>query len=325
MASLDTFNTALPSGLSTNREEIVLDAMLHGAMQAPYKTSLPKIGSQNKNPRVGMDDYAAPDDSGHIEGEKTNDGGDQFTGVGDYIGQAQRWVQKGSITDEQEAHNNAFGADLEGTKTKLLKQLLRNVEHTLVGDQDKVTDVKGVTAGVTEGLGHITDPTNTNFAAAYRTKTDSVFTGALSTLDDEALDALIASIYREGGEYENLTLLAWPLLRSAIVKNTTRTAGTASKVDYNVDGVGTIPYNVEMIDTAYGKMNMINSNPSTGTEGFGLGYIYDPKYLHLHTIWGERATTYENDGDGTPVACDFYASQTCQGANRLGKILPVSA
>lgn len=320
MADLDTFNKSAPSGLSSNREELVLDAMLHTATTAPYKGSLPTISSQNKTPRVFMDDLAAVSAAGHVEGVDTDAGGDQYTNVGDYLGQAQRWVQTGSVTDEQEAMDSAVGADLEGTKQKLLKQVLRNVEHTLVGDQGKTADAKGTTGGVTEGIGSFTDPTNTEFAAAYRTKTDSVYTGALASLDDAALDTLIASIYAEGGEYENLTLLAWPKLRSAIVYNTTRNAGTGSRVDYNVDGTGTIPYNVEVMDTAYGKMNIMNSNPQTGSESFGKGFLYDPKYLHLHTIWGERASTYENRGAGTPCAVDFYASHTCQGANRLGKI-----
>jgi hypothetical protein len=325
MAYLDTATDAQPSGLTTNREELVLDAMLHTATTAPYKGSLPTIASSNDQPRVFMDDLAAVSAAGHIEGNDTDGGGDQYTNVGDYRGQSQRWVQTGSVTDEQGSKDSAVGADLEGTKQKLLKQCMRNIEHTLVSDQDKIANVPNTTAGITEGLGSFTDPTNTNFAADYRCKTDSVFTGALSTLDDAALDALIASIYKEGGEYENLTLLAWPKLRSAIVFNTTRNAGTGSRIDYNVTGVGTIPYNVELMDTAYGKMNMINSNPQTGTEGFGLGYIYDPKYLHLHVQWGERASTYENRGGGTPVAVDYFAAHTCQGANRLGKIIPVSA
>jgi hypothetical protein len=321
MANLDTFNTALPSGLSTNHEEIALDVMLHTAVTAPYKGSVPVVSSENKNPRVHMDTLPAPVATGTLEGAAQTGGGDLFADVGDYVAQAQEWTAQGSITTWQEAHNSAVDATYEGTISKISKILSRNIEHTLVSDQDKTTDVQGVTAGVTEGLGSFTDPTNTNFAADYRTKTDSVFTGATSAITDAALDALIASIYGEGGEYENLTLLAWPKLRSAIVYNTTRNAGTASKVDYNVDGVGTIPYNVEMMDTAYGKMNMINSNPQTGSESFALGYIYDPKYLSLHQIWGERIyTDLPFDGGKKVLSGSYFASHGCQGANRLGKI-----
>lgn len=321
MADLNTFNTAAPSGLSTNHEEIALDVMLHTAITAPYKGSIPVVSSENKNPRVHMDTLPAPTADGTLEGADLTGGGDLFDGVGDYVAQAQEWTVKGSITTQQEAHNSAVNATYEGTVDKLGKILVRNCENTLVGSQDKTTDVLGATAGVTEGLGSFTDPTNTNFASDYRTKTSSVFSGALADVDDAALDALVASIYAEGGEYENLTMLAWPKLRSAIVYNTTRNAGTASKVDYNVDGVGVIPYNVEQLDTAYGKMNIINSNPQTGSESFGLGYIYDPKYLSLHQIWGERLyTDLPFDGGKKVLATSYYASHGCQGANRLGKI-----
>jgi hypothetical protein len=321
MADLNTFNSALPSGLSTNHEEIALDVMLHTAVTAPYKGSLSVVSSDNKNPRVHMDTLPAPTDVGTLEGADLTGGGDLFDGVGDYVAQAQEWTATGSITTQQEAMNSAVDATYEGTVSKLGKILARNCENTLVGSQDKETDILGSVAGVTEGIGSFTDPTNTNFAAAYRTKTSSVNTGALSAITDQVLDGLIASIYAEGGEYENLTMLAWPKLRSAIVYNTTRNAGTASRVDYNVEGVGVIPYNVEQMDTAYGKMNMINSNPQTGTEAFGLGYIYDPKYLSLHQIWGERLyTDLPFDGGKKVLATSYYASHGCQGANRLGKI-----
>jgi hypothetical protein len=317
---LNTRNVAAPSGLTTNHEEIMLDVMLHTAVTAPYKGSLPVVSSENKNPRILMDTLPAPDGAGTIEGADLTGGADLFGDTGDYFAQAQEWTSKGSITTQQEAHNSASGATYEGTMDKIGKILSRNIEESLVGTQDKLVD-QVAQAGLTEGFGSFTDPTNTNFAAAYRTKTDSVFEGAVADVDDEVLDALIASIYGEGGEYENLTLLAWPKLRSAIVKNTTRTAGTASRVDYNVTGVGTIPYNVEQIDTAYGKMNMVNSNPQTGTEAFGLGYIYDPKYLCLSQIWGERIyTDLPFDGGKKVLAGSYYASHGCKGANRLGRI-----
>lgn len=320
MADLTTRNVAQPSGLTTNHEEIMLDVMLHTAVTAPYKGSLPVVSSENKNPRIIMDTLPAVSAAGTIEGADLTGGEDLFASTGDYFAQAQEWTQKGSITTQQEAHNSASGATFEGTMDKIGKILTRNIEHTLVGVQDKTAD-GGAQAGLTEGFGSFTDTSNTNFAAAYRTKADSVFEGAVADVDDEVLDALVASIYGEGGEYENLTLLAWPKLRSAIVKNTTRTAGTASRVDYNVTGVGTIPYNVEMIDTAYGKMNMVNSNPQTGTEAFGLGYIYDPKYLCLSQIWGERIyTDLPFDGGKKVLAGSYYASHGCKGANRLGRI-----
>lgn len=320
MADLNTRNVAQPSGLTTNHEEIMLDVMLHTAVTAPYKGSLPVVSSENKNPRIIMDTLPPVNADGTIEGADLTGGEDLYADTGDYFAQAQEWTQKGSITTQQEAHNSASGATYEGTMDKIGKIMTRNIEHTLVGTQDKLVD-GGAQAGLTEGFGSFTDPANANFAAAYRTKSTSIYEDAVADITDEVLDALVASIYAEGGEYENLTLLAWPKLRSAIVKNTTRTAGTASRVDFNVNGVGIIPYNVEQIDTAYGKMNMVNSNPQTGTEAFGLGYIYDPKYLCISQIWGERIyTDLPFDGGKKVLAGSYYASHGCKGANRLGRI-----
>jgi hypothetical protein len=89
----DTSTNADPSTLSTNREDLKQTALLHAATQAPLVGLLPTRKITNKNPRVLMDTLAAPSDVGHIEQTSTDQGGDQFASVGDYTGQAQRWVQ----------------------------------------------------------------------------------------------------------------------------------------------------------------------------------------------------------------------------------------
>jgi len=324
MAISNSSSSAAPSTLSTNREDLKQTAMLHAATQAPLVGLLPTRAITNKNPRVLMDALAAPSAAGHIEQNGTDNGGDQFTAVGDYTGQAQRWVQEWSVTREQEAHSSAVSVDKENAKEKALKQLIRNKEYTFYGDQDKVSDVPGVTAGVTEGLGSITDPANTNFAAAYRTKAASVYGGAVASFDDAALNAQLASMFGEGGEYLDLHLLAFSGLRTHIVANMTRTAGTASQVDYNMNGTAIIPYNVEMYDSDFGQVKIINANPqlavAADTTSKTRGYIIDPAYLEFGQIWGEGSEEYEDRGAGSVGACDCYGSLLSQGPNRLGKI-----
>jgi hypothetical protein len=324
MAVSNSATVAAPSATSTNREDLKQTAMLHAATQAPLVGLLPTRNITNKRPRVLMDELATPSAAGHIEQNSTDNGGDQFTAVGDYEGQAQRWVQEWSVTREQSAHSSAVSVDKENAKEKSLKQLLRNKEYTFYGDQDKVADVPGTTGGVTEGLGSITDPTNTNFAAAYRTKAASVYTGAIADFDDTALNVVLASMFGEGGDYLDLHLLAFSGLRTNIVANMTRTAGTASKVDYNMNGTAVIPYNVEMYDSDFGQVKIINANPqlavAADTTTKYRGYVIDPAYLEFGQMWGEGSEEYEDRGAGPVGACDCYGSLLSQGPNRLGKI-----
>ena len=324
MAVSDSATNAAPSTLSTNREDLKQTAMLHAATQAPLVGLLPTRNITNKNPRVLMDELATPSAAGHIEQNSTDNGGDQFTAVGDYIGQAQRWTQEWSVTREQQAHSSAVAVDKENAKEKALKQLIRNKEYTFYGDQDKTADVPGTTAGITEGLGNITDPTNTNFAAAYRTQAASVYGGTVANYDDAALNAQLAAMFGEGGEYLDLHLLAFSGLRTNIVANMTRTAGSASQVDYNMNGTAVIPYNVEMYDSDFGQVKIINANPqlavAADTTTKYRGYLIDPAYLEFGQIWGEGSEEYEDRGAGPVGACDCYGSLLSQGPNRLGKI-----
>lgn len=324
MAYSDSATTAAPSATSTNREDLKQTAMLHAATQAPLCGLLPTRSITNKNPRVLMDSLATASAAGHIEGNSTDTGTDQFTAVGDYEGQAQRWVQEWNVTREQEAHSSAVEVSKENAKEKALKQLLRNKEYTFYGDQDKTADVPGTTGGVTEGLGNITDPANTNFAAAYRTNSAAVYTGAVASYDDAALNAQLASMFGEGGEYLDLHLLAFSGLRSNIVSNMTRAAGAASQIDYNMNGTATIPYNVELYDSDFGQVKIINANPqlavAADTTTLYRGYLIDPAYLEFGEIWGEGSEEYEDRGAGPIGACDCYGSLLSQGPNRLGKI-----
>ena len=324
MAVSNSATVAAPSATSTNREDLKQTALLHAATQAPLVGLLPTRNITNKRPRVLMDELAAPSAAGHIEQNSTDNGGDQFTAVGDYEGQAQRWTQEWSVTREQQAHSSAVEVDKENAKEKALKQLIRNKEYTFYGDQDKVADVPGTTGGVTEGLGNITDPANTNFAAAYRTQAASVYGGTIANYDDAALNAQLAAMFGEGGEYLDLHLLAFSGLRSNIVANFTRTAGTASQVDYNMNGTAVIPYNVEMYDSDFGQVKIINANPqlavAADTTTKYRGYLIDPAYLEFGQIWGEGSEEYEDRGAGPVGACDCYGSLLSQGPNRLGKV-----
>ena len=85
---------------------------------------------------------------------------------------------------------------------------MRDKETVVCGDQGKTADVPGATAGVTAGLGDITDSANTYFAAAYRTPADSIYGGTKADFDDAEFNAVLASMFGQGGEFLDLHLVA---------------------------------------------------------------------------------------------------------------------
>ena len=302
-----------------NREDLKQLATVIAATSAPVCGLLPTRKITNKRPVVLMDALAAPSVVGHIEGNSTNTGVDKFSGVGEYTGQAQRLVREWKVTKEQQAHDSAVIADVSNASEKALKELMRDKETVVCGDQGKTSDIPGATAGVTAGLGNITDSANTDFAAAYRTPAASIYSGTKANFDDAAFNAVLASMFGQGGEFMDLHLVAGTGLRSHIVEQFTRTAGSASQVDYNMNGTAVIPYTVEMYDSDFGQVKIINGNPAC-MPSVDRGYVIDPRYLEWGEIFGEGSEEYPTDGSGRVGACDLYGTTLSQGPNGLGKI-----
>ena len=307
------------SATTGNREDLKQLATVIAATSAPVCGLLPTRKIDNKRPVVLMDALAAPSAAGHIEGTDTDTGVDKFSGVGEYTGQAQRIVREWKVTREQQAHNSAVIADKAAASEKALKELMRDKETVVCGDQGQTVDVPGTTAGVTAGLGDITDSANTDFAAAYRTPTESIYSDIKANFDDAAFNAVLASMFGQGGEFLDLHLVAGTGLRSHIVEQFTRTAGAASQIDYNMNGTAVIPYTVEMYDSDFGSVKIINGNPAC-MPSVDRGYVIDPRYLEWGEIWGEGSEEYEDRGSGPVGACDLYGTTLSQGPNGLGKI-----
>jgi len=307
------------TNVTGNREDLKQLATVIAATQAPVCGLLPTRKITNKRPVVLMDSLSTPQATGHIEGNDTDTGVDKFGSVGEYTGQAQRIVREWKVTREQETQNSAVVADKAGASEKALKELMRDKELVVCGDQGKTPDVPGATAGVTAGLGDITTNGNTDFSAAYQTPTASIYSSTKALFDDAAFNAVLASMFGQGGEFLDLHLVAGTGLRSHIVESFTRTAGAASQIDYNMNGTAVIPYTVEMYDSDFGTVKIINGNPAC-MPSVDRGYVIDPKYLEWGEIYGEGSEEYEDRGSGVSGACDLYGSLLSQGPNGLGKI-----
>lgn len=308
------------TSVSSNREDLKDLATIIEAENHPISRLLSVEPIYDKRPRTIFDDLQAPSAAGHIEGNTTDTGVDRFANAAEFTGQAMRSVEEWAVTKEQQAHRSAIPANKESASEKALRVLLQNKELILSGDQDKTADVPGTTAGITHGLGAlISNTAATDVPAAYVTPAASIYSGLNANFTEEAFNTVLASIFTGTGELVDFNLVVGTALRTKIVQDFTRAAGAASKVDYNMNGTGEIPYTVEMFHSDFGQVKIHNGNPLC-MPSIDRGYILDASTLSWGEIYGPGSEEYEGRGAGYKGACDFYGALLTRGLKNQGKI-----
>lgn len=312
---------AAPTYSSTvgNRESLKQDAELLAADITPVTGLIAHKDCKNKRPRTLMDKLKAVSTAGHIEGTDTNGGRDAFGQVAEFEGQAQRLVNPYSVSKEQEQEDSAVISNMVSAAQKSMIELAVDKEAVICGDQVKVADVPGTTAGVTPGLGSLTNATSADVVEAYRTPGESIYSGLKADFDDAALGGVIASMWGQSTMIQDLWLVAGADLREHIVQEFTRTAGAASQIDYNVNGTTTIPWTVELIDSQFGQVKMKNGNPNAMPSA-DRGYLINPELLHVAEYQGLESENYPFLGGNYTGAVDTRFALMTTGPNGLGKI-----
>ena len=157
---------AVPTYSSTvgNRESLREDAELLAADITPVTGLLAHKSEHNKRPRTLMDKLKAVSTTGHIECDDTNGGRDAFSQVREFAGQAQRLTNPYSVSKEQEQEDSAVVYDMVNAAQKSMIELAVDKEAVICGDQVGVPDVPGTTAGVSPGLGSLTNASLSTFS-----------------------------------------------------------------------------------------------------------------------------------------------------------------
>lgn len=312
----------MPTYSSTvgNRESLKQDAELLAADITPITGILKHTAVNNKRPRTLMDKLKSVSTAGHVEGTDTNSGRDAFSQVREFEGQMQRTVVEYDVSKEQELEDSAVVSNMVNAAQKSMIECAVDKEAVICGDQVKVADVPGTTAGVTTGLGALIDAASADVDALYRTPAASIYSGAKADFDDAALGAVIASMWGESTMIQDLWLVAGSGLREHIVQEFTRTAGSTSQIDYNVSGGGqTIPWMVELIDSQFGQIKMKNGNPNC-MPSTDRGYLINPELLYVAEKQGLESENYPFLGGTYKGAVDTIFALMTTGPNGLGKI-----
>jgi hypothetical protein len=253
-----------------------------------------------------VDKLADPVTTGVAEGADVTAFTDKFANrarLGNYI---QKFRRDYMVSDLQEAVTSVGPANVAQAEAKAIRELKRDVEATLVSDNDRKVEDGAGQAYKLRGLGRWIGGSDSDIPADYRTPTGSVLaTGAATT--ETQFNQVIRSIYEEIGSTQNLTLIADTNLRTQISDYArfgelgTAGSGDASIRNVNTEmGNSTITLSVEIYQSDFGTVSIVNSNPkcSPAASALDRGYFVNPEYYGIHELIPMGSTRLPNLGGG---------------------------
>ena len=259
---------------------------------------------------------------------------DKFAGrarLGNYIQKFRRGYQ---VSDLQEAVDSVGPAKVAQAEAKAIRELKRDIEFTLSGNQDRSFE-DGVNTGYgLRGLGRWLDANvlDTDVPAAFRTPAGSQadVTAAEGTFAETELNSIITSIFSVTGSSNNLMLVADTALRNDI-SDFARISGTANQNVRNVnyDGnSGQIKLSVDLYQSDHGVVSVVNANPDCAPTQAGIagmsGYLVNPEYYGVHELIPMGSTRLPNQGGGERGYVDCALTLGVYHPGAHGKIVSAS-
>lgn len=323
MSFSDTYNPNPPlqktgqGSAISNREDLSDVLTILAPEETPVLSSASKKKASATFTEWTVDKLADPVSEGITEGADVTTFTDQFKSrarLGNYI---QKFRRDYMVSDIQEAVESVGPAKVAQAESKAIRELKRDVEKTLLSDQDRGFENGAGQAYELRGLGKwIESGANTGGAGAstdipddYKTPADSINANGAAITETE-LNELIRSIYTEIGSTQNLTLIADTKLRTQISDyarfgGLTSTGGemenNSAIRSVNTDmGSTTIKLSVEIYQSDFGTVSIVNSNPACSPAGTTAdrGYLVNPEYYGIHDLIPMGSTRLPNLGGG---------------------------
>ena len=347
-----SFNTNSNAG---NREQLLDLTTVLSPRQAPVYGLLPKQKATADLVEWTVDDLADPADNAVIEGNDLSFGtesGDtearKFGALARLDNRLQHFRKSFMVTKKQEVLDSVTPVKLQQAEEKATSELLRDIEKAICSDQGAVAGT-GSTAGKLRGLGRWISNSGgssgsggadgaTQVPTAFRTPLGSIHGashqnssdvdvagGSTGDLTEGEFADILASIFNETGEMQDLHLVADTALRNHIVDEFTRTNGSASQVRYNQDSGAVVEYNVEMFNGPFGVVKILTANPKCMPGSLNdRGYLIDPSLLGWAEALPTGSTMLEDQGGGPRGYIDSMGTLICRGPKGLGKITEIA-
>ena len=292
-----------PGSAVSNREDLTDVLSILAPEETPVLSSASKQRASSTFVEWTVDSLADVSTAGVSEGADVTTFTDKFSGRARLGNYTQKFRRDYMVSDLQEAVDSVGPAKIAQAEAKAIRELKRDVEATLLSDNEMSAEDGAGTPYKLRGLGKWIQngaQTTNPVPASFRTPTTSIKEDASTLLESEFND-LITSIYRETGTTNSLTLVADTALRRVISDFARVGAGSNDVREFNVSGdSGSIRLSVEMYQSDHGMVSIINMNPDCApdTTNKDTGYLINPEYYGVHELIPMGSTRLPNLGGG---------------------------
>jgi len=326
MAFSNTFDTTNPGSAVSNREDLLDVLTILAPEETPVLSSAPKSKASATFVEWTVDSLSAPVTTGVAEGSDVTAFTDKFAGrarLGNYV---QKFRRDFMVSDLQNAVDSVGPAKIAQAEAKAVREIKRDIEATLMSNNDRSVEDGGSTVYGLRGLGDWIDSAGpSDVPAAYRTPAASISSSGAIT--ETVFNNLITSIYRVTGTTNSLTLVADTALRR-VISDYARTSGSTDysvrQVTYNGE-VSTIKLAVEMYESDHGMVSIVNMNPDCApdTSNKDTGYLINPDYYGVAELISLGSTRLPNLGGGDRGYVDSTLTLVVKHPGAHGKITAI--
>jgi len=327
MAFSNTFDTTNPGSAVSNREDLLDVLTILAPEETPVLSSAPKSKASATFVEWTVDSLSAPVTTGVAEGSDVTAFTDKFAGrarLGNYV---QKFRRDFMVSDLQNAVDSVGPAKIAQAEAKAVREIKRDIEATLMSNNDRSVEDGGSTVYGLRGLGDWIDSAGpSDVPAAYRTPAASISSSGAIT--ETVFNNLITSIYRVTGTTNSLTLVADTALRR-VISDYARTSGSTDysvrQVTYNGE-VSTIKLAVEMYESDHGMVSIVNMNPDCApdTSNKDTGYLINPDYYGVAELISLGSTRLPNLGGGDRGYVDSTLTLVVKHPGAHGKITAIA-
>jgi hypothetical protein len=322
MAFSNTYDTTSPGSAALNREDLHDAISLLAPSETPVLSSADKFTCNATFVEWGVDKLAAPVTTAVAEGADVADFDDKFENVARIGNHVHKLRRSFRVSDLQQAVSSVGPQDIARAEMKAVKELKRDAEAALMGNQDRAAENGGGTAYTMRGLGNwISSSGPSDVPAAYRTPANSIW--GSGTFSETSLNTLITSIYRVSGVTNALTLVADTALRRVISDFARADSATGANRNYNADASNPlIKLGVAQYQSDHGIVTIVDMNPDCApdTTNKDTGYLLNPDYYSVGELIGLGSTRLPNLGGGERGYVDWTGTLKVSHAGAHGKI-----
>lgn len=322
MAFSNTYDTTNPGSAVSNREDLANWVSRVVPEKTPVYSLAPKSKATATFHEWTVDKLKTPSTmaDGVNEGADVSAFSDQFDGqarLGNYI---QVFRDTFKVSKIQQHASNAATVDYANAKAKAMINVKLGVEYAICSDNDRQAETGTGTPYKLRGLGDWIDTAGpSDVPSDYRAT--AVDTNGASITEDQ-FQTLVETLFVASGEVANNTMVAATGIRSQI-SSFTRTESSTDKVrTYNVNEDATskkLTYAVNMFDTDYGVISIINGNPNC-MPATDRAYILNQAYYYVADYYGMGSEDLEDQGGGPRGYVDCALTLCVKNPRALGEI-----